>query len=163
MIKSFLLIAAGLQATVASTPYHGLGENHFPKFHFHRDVGSFAVNVAVVIREAPNAASIGRADFYIAVKTPVLNAAGEQIVVARDCEGEEFQQEFNGDGGIDLIFPAYDEPKSCTSRFIDAMNDVIPGIIPDTVIALTYMASDRSLNVEITAPVKMEFLRFDSY
>ncbi len=162
MFKSIWYLAAGLQAVSALTPYDGLTHKQFPRYSFAKDVGQFGVKVTVVIREAPVEIAgemLGKADFRIAVKTPILNDDGDQVVVSRNCELEEFL-EVNDDGVIQLIFPSFDEPKSCTSFFIDAMNEALPGIIPDGSIALIFDAADRSLNVEITAPVKIPFVGF---
>lgn len=163
MINYLFILAAGLQSTFAATPYQGLAVNHYPKFNFQKDLGSFAVSVSVVIREVPNTASIGGADLYIAVKTPVLDENGEKIIVGRKCEGEKFLHEYYGEGEIDLIFPAEYTQASCTSGFLDEINGLMPNIFPYDAIVLTYFPSDRSLNTWIGVSVKMALAGFASY
>lgn len=159
MFRSICLVSAGLQAVLGATPHQGVTSSSFPTYRFEKDVGSFGVKVKVVIKQEPferDGEMFGIADFAIAVRTPVKDANGNRITVQRICKSEEYLYAVDGNN-IELVFPSFDNTGSCTSAFVDEMNSVIPEIIEDGIIALRYNRADRSLNCEITAPVKIEY------
>jgi hypothetical protein len=152
MLFRLFTIAVVFQTVFGLGPADLIKKWKVPKFELHRQVGAISFDVEVIIKDHPED-SVGHADFSIAVTIP--NKKGEPTRVARRCANEEYMLE-----GNNLVFPAYDdEVPPCTRMFIEEFNAAMgKEIIRGGQIVLAFNPADRTLNVNIVAPVSIPYV-----